>query len=164
MLPGVALRREMAIAGSVVDIAGVPVTQAVVRARREGPPFEILTRITNSAGRFDFGSVLAGRYRLTASASEYGVAEATIDRSSVGTRLVVGGTGGVEGRVIDFQGNPVERYEIEIIPEGAGRPTVRRAIRDRGGVFRIKAVPPGQYSIRVKARRGWVVMRCLAPQ
>jgi protocatechuate 3,4-dioxygenase beta subunit len=144
-----------------------PVSKAIVELRRLGNAPEPLVQVTTGAdGRFEFGGIAPGRYRVSVSRSGYVVGSAgsardlTVQGSSVrNLRLSLTPTGAISGRVFGDDGEPLARVSVEALKYNweDGQRTlkeVQSAQTDDRGEFRLYWLPPGRYYLRATASGG----------
>jgi hypothetical protein len=138
------LTRGGAVAGVVIDEAGLPVVKARVTLEREGPeeaPKMVLS--SDAAGRFSSPPVPAGTY--TVSATRTGLLPAQVTgwvvadgapSDSLTLRLRKGWT--IRGRLIDASSRPIQRGQVRV-REGA---QVLRTSVDADGRFEVAGIEP----------------------
>jgi hypothetical protein len=163
------LSKEISLCGIVTDQGGKPIPDVKVTARDtlgiDGLAYESATKLsttTDADGVFELQSLPEGFTRIqchapplrqeTSSHEIYGVP--TRDRDGPKPiKIVMMGTGVVQGRVLDRRGKPPTREFIaEIEPKGGrqvGSWAGTEKFRD-GGVFEFKGVPTGVYKVLVK--------------
>jgi Carboxypeptidase regulatory-like domain len=131
--------------GVLVDQAGEPVAGAYLDLFALDPGGLNQQERSDAQGRWAAYSMPAGRYRVAAHADGRGVAHATITSPSAGTRLVLGGTGRLEGTT-----PRLDRGSFELVlgscadGDGDGAiwlPPSRRLVTVTGGQFTIDDVP-----------------------
>lgn len=159
-----------AVSGRVVSsVHGEPVAGAMVTLRKleDGPPQSYVTE-TASDGRFSFASIAPGTYEPRPSKSGYEqrttdhfatandfppvTVEAGKAAEPINLRLIPDGV--IAGRVIDADGNPVRRAQVEVQQYGyvSGKKqlrTIRGGQTDDRGQYRMFHMPPGRYFVLV---------------
>ncbi len=138
--------------GTVVDVAGKPVADAVVRVQWHfhyaskrypgwGSDAWLLTQWTDADGRFETDALWPGEeYRVEVTASGYGDAQSVRITGRPGVahdlgRITLVRTGGVvQGKVVDAAGRPVADVRVFNAGDGPRSLSVRT---DAGGTFRL---------------------------
>jgi hypothetical protein len=129
--------------GVLVDRAGAPVGHAfidVIPLEERG--FGQQER-TDAQGRWAVYRVPAGRYRLAAQAQGRGITQTTVTAPSAGVRLVLGGTGRLEGTTPRV---PAGSFELALGTCNDGGfispvPEARRFVRVTDGRFAVDDLP-----------------------
>ncbi|MCZ6793488.1 MAG: carboxypeptidase-like regulatory domain-containing protein [Planctomycetota bacterium] len=157
---GAEVRRELrlrrgsgVVAGRVVDPDGRGLALVPVTLEARG---EVLIKVTDETGGFQFDGLSAAAYRLVAGRSRRGLM--VRERVRVGTRdleLTIEPPGSVLG-VIDAQGS-VAGYTVELRRGEEGTASVVRSHRFTASrpYFQLRDVPPGTYRV-VLLRQGRV--------
>ncbi len=155
------IRREFSAEGFVVDRAGAPVKDAdvLVCASSNGPGVALAS--TDADGGFRL-EALAQRVFVSARHASLGVSETIVlhqgNQNDEPHRLVVdGGTGALEGSVVDRDGVPVSGayllYEPQLLgvrPETINAPARTQGYSDGQGSFRMEALRPGPGELLVR--------------
>ena len=158
------LSRSAALTGHVVDQAGQPVSDLTVTTReligQDGRGYACVTgpeAVTDADGQFVLKGMPEGYAHLRCRAPSlhqetsifelYQVSRLRVPRDPEIT-LKVTGTGIIQGRVMDAEGNPPTRqFMVELNPKGGSRlgswGSSGRIKED--GAFEIKGIPPGEY-------------------
>lgn len=184
-LGDLALPRGGVITGRVVDVSGDPLADVTVVAWRLTFSAPASARVvsarsfpTNDRGEFRLYGLQPGRYFVSASLGEPGMAEAPTffpsvsttadalavevkpgqEASGVSIQLAPNPYGAVAGVVLDSKGAPYSGAVIWLIParsDGVALSSVQlTALPDSAGRFRIVNVSPGQYRVEVMSRAG----------
>ena len=159
-----------------------PLPDSTVELRPEGNPREAQTMIAGGDGRFSFLNLSPGTYRLIAGrpggyvASEYGQSSPTgsgipisleAGQKLTNVRLTMAETGSISGHVVDRDGEPVARAQVQALRtvypgantlEDRAEMVVASVPTDDLGEYRLYWLPPGQYRVNAvpqDARRGW---------
>jgi 5-hydroxyisourate hydrolase-like protein (transthyretin family) len=166
--------RTASVSGIVVSMgSNEPIPKASVELRRldcnsfANAP-EVLTAQTGDDGRFNFRDVRAGNWCIVATSStgkftpaEYlqrgvlgrGVTLPIADGQSVtGIQLAMAPTGGITGRVLDREGEPMAFARVQVLEsfygEGQRRLYILQVAQtDDRGEYRFYWLPPGQYFV-----------------
>jgi protocatechuate 3,4-dioxygenase beta subunit len=134
-----------------------PLSKATVELRRDQDNAAILDSMTTEDdGRFSFGNVAPGRYRLTVTRRGYA-------RPSLTTTIAAGQppqvmqlnmapTGSISGRVVDPLGRPMGNVEVKAMrasyPEGRRVLTsVQSVLTNDLGEYRLFWLAPGRYYV-----------------
>lgn len=149
------------IEGSVVDPEGDPVSEYSIEIGAMEPDGEIRYRsrhmpteqVRDDEGRFQFGPLRSGRYRLVVKTDDYAPATTpplTVSAGDTTGPVVVQleGGGTVEGIVRDAEtGEPIEGVEVRFLMRtGDNRPPRTRT--DADGHYRLDGLPSGRSSLR----------------
>jgi len=148
------------IGGVVVNSeTGMPVRRALVRVDGGSPGSQ--AKMTDETGRFEFGSLEAGRYTIEAWRPGYDESSTTRRRGAtiqVGPsvkdlRLQLVPLAVITGRVIAAEGDPIGGITVEAlhsrISEGVRLATVAAsAVTDSRGEFRLAELSPGSYLLK----------------
>lgn len=159
-----------AIRGRVTRADGTPLRQAFVLLLVDGAPDQPPMVLTDDAGRYEFGRLPAGTFRVEASRTGYvnvqygqsrplGTGEPIeVQENTVRDRIDISlpRTGAIAGRVEDEAGEPVEGVDVGVLRVGyeSGR---RRLISvgarrtDDAGNYRVYGLEPGHYAVRAIA-------------
>jgi hypothetical protein len=183
LLPGagsdIAQQKTWRVAGVVVNsITGQPLTRVRIGLRPSDPPGTPVFTASDAAGRFSFEAVVAGEFDLTAQRSgfpqqEFG--QKTL-AESLGSAVITGPgldmehlvfrlipPSAISGRVVDDQGDPVQRAMVELFRSSvqAGKRRVvfhRYAYTDDIGEFRISGLGAGSYYLSVAGQPWYASM------
>jgi len=158
------LCRSAALTGHVVDQAGQPVSELTVTTReligQDGRGYACVNApqaVTDTNGQFVLKGVPEGYAHLRCRAPSLHQETSIFELYRVSRRpgprdaeiaLIVTGTGIIQGRVVDAEGNPPTRqFIVELNPKGGSR---RGSWGSSGrikedGSFDIKGIPPGEY-------------------
>ncbi len=156
----VVIRLEEAcrVAGTVMATDGIPIPDAVIRARARFAAFLPFLAKTDAAGLF---ALDVSRNRLDdphgwvlieASAAGFASAErhVPIEREAVEIRLFREST--IAGKVIDAaDGRPIAGVEVHAFTDLIPGPPESRPCTDAEGRFEVKKVPPGRIEVHVYA-------------
>ena len=157
------LESELAITGTVVDQAGVPVPRAGVwiqSGREAWSGFDWLTWADNKYhpadehGRFKIGGLWEGTFLVGArvrGSMHYAIADVAAGSSDVQLQLGAGGERllRIVTRVVDDRtGEPIERYFVGVRDKRGGSGSTHDA---PGGLHQLMARDPGTYAISVEA-------------
>ncbi len=158
------LCRSASLTGHVVDQAGQPVSELTVTTReligQDGRGYACVNApqaVTDTNGQFVLKGVPEGYAHLRCRAPSIHQETSIFELYPVSRRpgprdpeitLIVTGTGIIQGRVVDAEGNPPTRQFIaELNPKGGSRRgswgSSGRIKKD--GSFDIKGIPPGEY-------------------
>src|SRR5437867_4249532 len=134
-----------------------PLSKATVEVRRDQENAAILDSITTEDdGRFSFGSVAPGRYRLTVTRRGYTRPPLTITlgagQPAEDIQLNMALTGAISGRVVDAGGRPMGNVEVKAMkasyPEGRRILTpVQSVLTNDLGEYRLFWLAPGRYYV-----------------
>jgi hypothetical protein len=176
------------ISGRVLDPGtGKPVPEAVVTMRIGGDPSADPRVLTDPDGQFVFVNVPAGRYSLEANklgyiTGSYGqrIYESEskkfdLSAGQLATDLTVPiwKWAALGGRVTDEAGQPVVGVRVQavkrVVSQGqirfelySGPASSKYGTTDDRGVFRIPALPPGEYGVAVPIRVGTMPIEAIA--
>jgi hypothetical protein len=168
--PDVAQQKTWRVAGVVVNsVTGQPVSRARLRLRPSDPPGTPVFTISDDTGRFSFKAVSEGEFELNAEHSGFphqmfgqktlgdGFASAVItgpglDMEHLVFQLIPASA--ISGRVVDDQGDPVQKATVELFRSSvqAGRRRVamyRYAYTDDIGEFRTSGLGAGTFYLAV---------------
>lgn len=148
-----------ALTGTVEDAAGAPVAGARVTAvSQHASGLGEVSTTSDGEGRFTFEALSGAPYRVSARAQGRGGAEVRGLAAGAHARLVLEGTGRLEGSVVSQRGQSLESFELTVKPSGpvpqggvAGRYRVLKLLSPDGG-FAIEELPAGMYEVRAEAR------------
>jgi protocatechuate 3,4-dioxygenase beta subunit len=142
-----------------------PLSRTTVELRQDQENAAILdSTATEDDGRFSFGNVAPGHYRLTAARRGYTRAPLTITlapgQPARDVRLNMTPTASVSGRVVDLNGRPIGNVEVKAMkasyPEGRRVLTrVQSAQTNDLGEYRFFWLAPGRYylsAVHLKAQ------------
>ena len=149
---------------------GEPLARATVTLARDRSPFQVLSTTTDASGRFSFPNVSPGEYRLQAShqgpyiPAEYGQRKRgergipiTIQPGQKITeiRLELAPTGSISGRILDRDGEPLGRAEVQALQSfyqdgHRGLYPVQTVMTNDLGEYRLRLLQPGRYWIRAR--------------
>jgi hypothetical protein len=160
-------KKKIRLEGSVLSLAGGPVSKAAVRLLPSGSQnISTYSKTADDAGKFVFEDVAPGRYTLTATKpgfvmGRYGArgpnspgALITVDSGQTMTALSITLTpdGVITGRITDQDGDPVAGSQVSALRSNYVQGRRRMAIlaatmTDDQGNFRIPNLPPGRYHL-----------------
>src|SRR2546427_3399753 len=149
---------------------GEPLPRATVTLSNDRYPSQVLTTTTDASGRFSFLKVPPGEYRLQASRqgpyipAEYGQRNQgergtpiTIwpGQKITGIRLELAPTGSISGRILDSDGEPLGRAEVQALQSlyqdgHRGLKPVQTVLTNDLGEYRLRLLEPGRYYIRAR--------------
>ncbi len=149
---------------------GEPLARATVTLSNDRYPSQVLTTTTDASGRFSFLKVPPGEYRLQASRqgpyipAEYGQRNQgergtpiTIGpgQKITGIRLELAPTGSISGRILDSDGEPLGRAEVQALQSlyqdgHRGLKPVQTVLTNDLGEYRLRLLEPGRYYIRAR--------------
>src|SRR3989442_262226 len=134
-----------------------PLSKATVELRRDQESAVILdSTTTEDDGRFSFGNVAPGRYRLTVTRRGYTRPPLTITlaagQPAADIQLNMTLTGSISGRVVDAVGRPMGTVEVKAMkasyPEGRRLLTpVQSVLTNDLGEYRLFWLAPGRYYV-----------------
>jgi RNA polymerase sigma-70 factor (ECF subfamily) len=143
-----AIKNErLSIRGTVVDDAGVPISDVHVEAiGRGGGPSEGPSAMTDVSGAFEIRDLARGTYSIHAHAADGadGVAEVVAGGDPVTIKLTR--PGAIDGTLAGFTRVP----EVVVTQIGQDRVIVASAVVD-GNTFSIPGLRPGHYAIEARA-------------
>lgn len=162
------------VSGTVIDTAsGDPVRKATVTITWQGTPRAWATTRTDSDGQFRFEGLPPGKYDLRAMKAGIGTAAYGADSSRdlgelvtladgetrAGLKLRFLHFGSVSGRVVDSDGDPLPRVNVQLLRQGRnhGAPVLvnqQAALTDDHGDYRISGINPGEYFARALPQPG----------
>ncbi len=152
------LQPAQAVTGTVVDAAGKPVADAVVKAKRVGSWMAPQRTRTGEDGAFEIPELDRGKYAITASKQGFGWQRVRDVRPpATGLRLVLHENGGIRGTVTGGDGAPVASFGVRIEQFVAADSDVRRRpgtttqFLSDNGRFEIPDLAPGRYDLAVTA-------------
>jgi hypothetical protein len=131
------------LGGTLVDARGAPVPFAFVDMRGLDGGLTGQQERTDASGTFRIYDVLAGRYKLTATAPGRGIADTTVVAPKGDVQLKLAGTGRIAGTTTDLIDGSIEvsflqcgndADPIELAPES-------RTVPVRGGQFVVDGAP-----------------------
>jgi hypothetical protein len=154
--PVIVLEPVRSLAGRIVDDAGRPVAGAEVRAFSSAAPLQaVAATFSDAGGGFRLSGLPSGHgFRVEARREGYGAARREMPAapgSAPAELVLVLRSGRIAfGSVRDPAGRPVRAARVLLVPEdGAeGLPAV---VSDASGVFHLPAVPPGAFTLSVRA-------------
>ena len=149
---------------------GEPLPRATVTLSNDRYPSQVLSTATDASGRFSFLKVPPGEYRLQASRqgpyipAEYGqrnLGERGIPitigpgQKITGIRLELAPTGSISGRILDSDGEPLGRAEVQALQSlyqdgHRGLKPVQTVLTNDLGEYRLRLLEPGRYYIRAR--------------
>ncbi|PYS05540.1 MAG: hypothetical protein DMG17_33910 [Acidobacteria bacterium] len=149
---------------------GEPLPRATVTLSNDRYPSQVLSTTTDASGRFSFLNVPPGEYRLQASRqgpyipAEYGQRKPgergtpiTIQPGQKITeiRLELAPTGSISGRILDSDGEPLGRVEVQALQslyQDGHRDLypVQTVMTNDLGEYRLRLLLPGRYYIRAR--------------
>ena len=134
-----------------------PLSNATVELRRDQGNADVLDSITTEDdGRFSFGNVAPGRYRLDVTRRGYTRPPLTITlavgQRPEGIQLSMTPTGSISGRVYDAVGRPMGNVEVKAMkasyPEGRRvLSPVQSVLTNDLGEYRLFWLAPGRYYV-----------------
>jgi hypothetical protein len=149
-----------------------PLSRATVELRRDQENAAIFdSATTEEDGRFSFGNVAPGRYRLTAARRGYTRGPLTITlapgQPAQDVRLNMTATASISGRVVDLSGRPTGNVEVKAMkasyPEGRRVLTpVQSAQTNDLGEYRLFWLAPGRYYVAAIHPKAQGVFRRMA--
>jgi hypothetical protein len=162
------LTATASVRGRVVDNTGAPIRSAEVRLRSEDGHDNRVTT-SDAGGQFEIRDLTPGKWSLVASKPGFFTPPAaratgtTNDSTSVtldnGQRLSVNVTlsraGAIAGRVVDDVGEPLADAQVQAFKRrltDSGTQFTAAGVADKSddtGAFRLYAIPPGTYYVRV---------------
>ena len=149
---------------------GEPLPRATVTLSNDRYPSQVLSTTTDASGRFSFLNVPPGEYRLQASRqgpyipAEYGQRNQgergtpiTIwpGQKITGIRLELAPTGSISGRILDSDGEPLGRAEVQALQSlyqdgHRGLKPVQTVLTNDLGEYRLRLLEPRRYYIRAR--------------
>lgn len=152
----VLIEEAAAVAGTVTDWNGVPVSGARVTAsggRLPGGPAGH-EALTDASGRYRIGDLSAGRIRVAAARDEASpVTSQTVrveDGTTANVDLVLADGGSVAGVVLDAHGNAIPGAKVVAVdPDHAGRAGDWRATADAAGGY-VLVLPVGRHGLSAR--------------
>jgi hypothetical protein len=154
----IALDPVFSLAGKVVDPLGRPVAGAEIRAFPLASPLRAAALCTSGAGgAFRLSGLAADRgYRLEVRREGYGPARqdvpAALRPTEPGSLVLVLRPGRAAfGTIRGPAGKPLRAARVTLIPRDAGGAPIPAASSDQAGVFRFDAIPPGSFTLSVRA-------------
>ncbi len=139
----------------------LPISGARVWLSVSGSSKPVKTAVSDASGSFRFFQVPAGKYFIGVAADNFqsrnGAPPATIvnGESLRDIKIELNGLGTVSGRAFDEDGEPVAGTRVELLrtgissPEGKILVPMASGITDDRGEFRIAALDPDEYYLRV---------------
>ena len=155
--------------GSLAGVVSDGVTGSAIRGARVslqllGPENASALAVSDQSGRFFFGNLPPGRYRLTASRESYGrlsygahtptqpgqIVTLVAGEAKQGLDFALPPLSAIAGTVLDESGDPMMRARVSLLrtsyPRGKPRLTpVRNAMTNDHGEYRMFDVPAGRY-------------------
>jgi len=154
----IALDPVFSLAGKVVEPSGRPVAGAEIRAFSLASPLRAAALCTSGAdGAFRLSGLAADRgYRLEVHREGYGPARqdvtAALRPAERGNLVLVLRAGRAAfGMIRGPAGQPLRAARVTLIPSDAGGAPIPAAASDQAGVFRFEAIPPGSFTLSVRA-------------
>lgn len=160
--------RNPKVSGSVVaSDSGQPLSRAkvtLVPRTRQGTP---LSTTTAPDGTFSFAEVTPGSYYVGAERNGYVETRAraqvltlTVNNDLTGIRLQLTPAAVIAGKVVNEEGEPVQGATVEALrrrygPRGSVISPAGNANTNDLGEYRMFALPPGRYILRVLMQQGW---------
>jgi hypothetical protein len=159
------------VEGIVVKLgSGEPLARATVTLWNDKNVRAVLSATTGADGRFTISNVEPGDYRLQAShpgpymPADYGQSKPTRRGSLItiragqritGLRLELAPTSSISGRILDSDGEPLGRVEVQALQPvyDEGRKVLRivqSIMTNDLGEYRLRLRPPGRYYIRAR--------------
>jgi len=149
---------------------GEPLARATVTLSNDRYTSQVLSTTTDASGRFSFLNVPPGEYRLQASRqgpyipAEYGQRKPdergtpiTIQPGQKITeiRLQLAPTSSISGRILDNDGEPLGRVEVQALRSKyrdghRGLKIVQTVITNDLGEYRLRLLEPGRYYVRAR--------------
>lgn len=147
------------LTGTVVDTAGNPVGGARVTAvSQTSSGLGEVSTTSDAEGHFAFASLSGPPFRVSARAQGRGGAEARGLPAGAHAKLVLEGTGRVEGSAVSERGHSLESFQLTVkpaVPPASGgvsdRYRVLKLLSPDGG-FTVEDLPAGSYELRAEAR------------
>ena len=151
---------------------GEPLSNATVELRRDQESAAILDSITTEDdGRFSFGTVAPGRYRLTVARRGYARLPLTItvasDQPAQDIRIDMSLTAAISGRVVDLNGRPMGNVEVRAMkasyPGGRRVLTSVQSVQTNDlGEFRLYWLAPGRHYVAAVHPKAQSLVRRMA--
>ncbi|MBK9030571.1 MAG: carboxypeptidase regulatory-like domain-containing protein [Myxococcales bacterium] len=156
-----ALRRGVAVSGTVVDQGGAPVAGAKVWPRDasswEFTSGERTAVTTDAKGEFAIATVAPGSYRLAAKDEAHAPGTSPLvtvadDRPTTGVRIVLAAAGRLAGTVVDGDGAPAPYATVRVSgTEWSNDMVNRQAAADDRGQFVVEGLPRAPVRIRAES-------------
>jgi hypothetical protein len=152
------LQKPLVLAGQVIDGDGKPVEGVRVRTGRAGTRMKAFQTYTDADGGFRFDAVDRGPYWVSGYKQGYAIATregVTMPVDDLTLRLA--GFGGVRGRVVDADREPLGDFTVRIDrfrPVGVGAPKPGGSgtrLSPGDGRFELTPLEPGTYDLVVTA-------------
>jgi RNA polymerase sigma factor (sigma-70 family) len=142
------------VRGRVVDLAGTPVAGATVLVRP-------LRAVTDEQGQYELVPLKPGPYELIAldpRSMRYGTAHVIVgaDEEAVVSIQLREQAGCVSGSVLDYEGQRVDPQVVVTI-KVYSEELEFQPMPDESGAYTTGPVPPGTYTVSVRARGGYKV-------
>lgn len=135
------------LAGRVTDEKGRPVERVNVRATPAGGG-DAREIFTDAQGRFQWSGLPAGDWTVTARHPDVGRAEATrVATGAPEISLVLRADAVLSARLLDGAGRPVRQADVAVTDDAGA--VVARCRTDSEGRFETRALPAGEYGVRV---------------
>lgn len=143
------------LSGTVVDNNGIPIAGAAVLIKTStGNGVTIATIFSDPNGHFQTSSLAPGNYTLLASAPDFQTASATVsvrsDEVTPIALILIPDPGSIQGSVVDVRtGQPI--FGVLVSVTDINNFQVASIIADDVSTFRFDGLPPGSYTVSVRA-------------
>lgn len=143
------------LSGTIVDNNGIPIAGAAVLIKTStGNGVTIATIFSDPSGHFQTSSLAPGNYTVFASAGSFQIASATVsvrsDEIIPITLVLIPNPGSIQGAVVDARiGLPI--FGVLVSVTDSNNFQVASIIADDVSTFRFDGLPPGSYTVAVRA-------------